>query len=43
MKIFEKMVANWDDVNKILEYWTKLLVYRMFDARGGTNCLPATE
>jgi hypothetical protein len=39
-KDIAKLVDSWDDVNKILNLWSKLLAFRLCEARGGQNCLP---
>jgi len=35
----EKIVDSWDDVNKILDLWSRLLVFRLCEVRGGKDCL----
>jgi hypothetical protein len=34
-KDIAKLVDSWDDVNKILSLWSKLLAFRLCEARGG--------
>jgi len=42
-KSLEKLVDSWDDVNKILGLWSRLLVFRLCEGRGGQNCLPPVQ
>ncbi len=34
----EASVDNWDDVNKIIEIWSKLIRFRLCKLRGGEDC-----
>jgi hypothetical protein len=34
----EASVDNWDDVNKIIELWSKLIRFRLCKLRGGEDC-----
>ena len=42
-KDIEKLVDSWADVNKIMELWAKILVFRLCEARGGKDCLPPAQ
>lgn len=42
-KDIEKLVDSWSDVNKIFEYWSKLLVLRFCEARGAKDCITPSE
>ena len=35
----EASVDNWDDVNKIIEIWSKLIRFRLCKLRGREDCL----
>ncbi len=39
----EASVDNWDDVNKIMEIWSKLFRFRLCKLRGGKDCLSPLE
>lgn len=32
-------LSSWDDVNRIMEYWSKQLVYRLCQLQGRTDCV----